>query len=508
MKRKVILMILDGWGNAPVSEANAVVPQNAPYVFGLMKNYPVCELLTSGENVGLPEGQMGNSEVGHLNIGAGRIVYQELALINKAIKEKTLDKNPVMNQAFDYALKNNKPLHLMGLVSDGGVHSHIHHLIRLCELAAEKGLKKIFIHAFLDGRDTDPKSGIHFIKELIDRTGQTGAQIASIIGRYYAMDRDKRWERVKQAYDLLVHGKGESFSSPIQAIENSYKDRVTDEFVKPKVMVNDGKPVALIQQGDAVLCFNFRTDRCREITQALTQQNMPEYGMQTLTLHYVTMTRYDDKFKDVHVIFEKDNLQNTLGEVLSKKGITQLRIAETEKYPHVTFFFSGGREEVFPGEDRALVASPKVATYDLQPEMSAPEVTARMLAAIKSEKYDFICLNFANPDMVGHTGVKAAIIKAIQTVDSCVKEIVECGLDYNYTFLITADHGNAEKMINQDGSPNTAHTTNPVPCILVDKSTGGMKLKNGILADLAPSILQLLNVPLPAEMTGKTLLIS
>lgn len=508
MKRKVILMILDGWGNAPVSEANAVVPANAPYVFGLMKNYPVSELLTSGEYVGLPDGQMGNSEVGHLNIGAGRIVYQELALINKAIKEKTIDKNPVLNQAFDYALKNNKPLHLIGLVSDGGVHSHIQHLIRLCELAAEKGLKKIFIHAFLDGRDTDPKSGLRFLKDLMGRTRQTGAQIASVIGRYYAMDRDKRWERVKQAYDLLVIGKGEFFSSPIQAIENSYSNGVTDEFVKPKVMVMDGKPVAVIKPGDAVLCFNFRTDRCREITQALTQQNMPEHGMQTLPLHYVTMTRYDDKFRNVQVIFEKDNLQNTLGEVLSKAGLTQLRIAETEKYPHVTFFFSGGREEVFPGEDRALIASPKVATYDLQPEMSAPEVTDRMLTAMKSEKYDFICLNFANPDMVGHTGVKAAIIKAIQTVDSCVKKIVECGLEYHYTFLITADHGNAEKMMNEDGSPNTAHTTNPVPCILVDKNSGEFKLKNGILADLAPSILQLLNVPIPTEMTGKTLLIS
>lgn len=508
MKRKVVLMILDGWGNAPVSSANAVVPDNAPFVFSLMKNYPVCELLTSGENVGLPDGQMGNSEVGHLNIGAGRIVYQELALINKAIKEKTLDKNTVLNQTFDYALRNNKPLHLMGLVSDGGVHSHIHHLIRLCELASAKGLKKIFIHAFLDGRDTDPKAGVLYLKELMDKTNSTGAHIASVIGRYYAMDRDKRWERVKQAYDLLVHGKGESFSSPIEAIQNSYEGGVTDEFVKPKVMVKNGKPVAVIQPDDAVLCFNFRTDRCREITHALTQQNMPEFGMQTLPLHYVTMTRYDDKFSNVNVIFEKDNLKNTLGEVLSNTGLTQLRIAETEKYPHVTFFFSGGREEIFPGEDRALIASPKVATYDLQPEMSAHEVTQKMITALKTEKYDFICLNFANPDMVGHTGIKAAIIKAIQTVDSCVKEIVECGLQHNYTFLITADHGNAEKMMNEDGSPNTAHTTNPVPCILVDRSPEGMKLKNGILADLAPSILHLLNVPLPEEMTGKTLLIS
>ncbi|MBL7928749.1 MAG: 2,3-bisphosphoglycerate-independent phosphoglycerate mutase [Bacteroidia bacterium] len=508
MKRKVILMILDGWGNAPVSEANAVVPANAPYVFGLMKNYPVCELLTSGENVGLPDGQMGNSEVGHLNIGAGRIVYQELALIHKAIKEKTLDKNPVLNQTFHYALENNKPLHLMGLVSDGGVHSHINHLIRLCEQAAEKGLNKIFIHAFLDGRDTDPKSGLTYINDLIEKTNKTGARIASVIGRYYAMDRDKRWERVKEAYDLLVHGAGESFYSPIEAVEHSYQIGITDEFVKPKVIIQDGKPVAVIKPGDAVLCFNFRTDRCREITQVLTQQDMPEHGMRIIPLHYVTMTRYDDKFKNVNVIFEKDNLQNTLGEVISKAGLTQLRIAETEKYPHVTFFFSGGREEVFPGEDRALIASPKVATYDLQPEMSAPEVTAKMLAAIKSEKYDFICLNFANPDMVGHTGVRSAIIKAIQTVDSCVKKILECGLEQDYTFLITADHGNAEKMMNKDGSPNTAHTTNPVPCILVNRKPCSLNLKNGILADLAPSILQLLNVPVPVEMTGKTLLIS
>lgn len=508
MKRKVVLMILDGWGNAPVSEANAVVPENAPYVFGLMKQYPVSELLTSGENVGLPKGQMGNSEVGHLNIGAGRIVYQELALINKAIKEKSLDINPVLNQTFEYALVNNKPLHMMGLVSDGGVHSHINHLIRLCELAAEKGLKKIFIHAFLDGRDTDPKNGIKYLKELIERTNHTGAKIASLIGRYYAMDRDKRWERVKQAYDLLVNGKGEPYSSPIKAIEESYQNGVTDEFIKPKVMVYDGNPVATIKSGDAVLCFNFRTDRCREITQMLTQQEMTEQGTHILPLHYVTMTRYDDSFRNVNVIFEKDNLKNTLGEVLADAGLTQLRIAETEKYPHVTFFFSGGREDVFPGEDRSLIASPKVATYDLHPEMSAYEVTDKMTAALKSEKYDFICLNFANPDMVGHTGVKSAIIKAIQAVDSCVQKIIECGLQLNYTFLITADHGNAEKMINADGSPNTAHTTNPVPCILVTDNLEGMKMRNGILADLAPSILQLLQVSAPSEMTGKTLLIS
>lgn len=504
----MILMILDGWGNAPVSEANAIVPENAPFVFGLIKKYPVCQLLTSGVNVGLPDGQMGNSEVGHLNIGAGRIVYQELALINKAIKEKTLDNNTVLNQTFDYALKNNKPFHLIGLVSDGGVHSHLNHLIRLCELAAGKGLTKIFIHAFLDGRDTDPKSGIGFLKEVIEKTKNTGAQIASVIGRYYAMDRDKRWERVKQAYDLLVYGKGEYFSSPLEAVENSYQKGITDEFVTPKVIVKDGGLFAVIQPEDAVLCFNFRTDRCREITQVLTQQDMPEHGMQTIPLHYVTMTRYDDRFKNIQVIFEKDNLQNTLGEALSKAGLKQLRIAETEKYPHVTFFFSGGREEVFSGEERNLIPSPKVATYDLQPEMSAFEVTEKMVAAIKAEKFDFICLNFANPDMVGHTGVKPAIIKAIQTVDTCVSRIVECGLNHHYTFLITADHGNAEKMINEDGSPNTSHTTNPVPCILAANTISGLKLRDGILADLAPTILQLLDVPCPKEMTGKTLLIS
>jgi 2,3-bisphosphoglycerate-independent phosphoglycerate mutase len=508
MKRKVVLMILDGWGNAPVSEANAVVPANAPCVFGLMKQYPVCELLTSGLHVGLPEGQMGNSEVGHLNIGAGRIVYQELALINKAIKEKTLDYNPVLNQTFEYALKNDKPLHLMGLVSDGGVHSHINHLIRLCELASEKSLKNIFIHAFLDGRDTDPQSGKAFLKELMEKTRATGSRIATVIGRYYAMDRDKRWERVQQAYDLLVNGKGEPFNSPVEAVEHSYKNGITDEFVKPLIMVDKDCPVALIRPGDAVLCFNFRTDRCREITQVLTQTDRPDYGMQTLPLHYVTMTRYDDRFKNVHVIFEKDNLLNTLGEVLSSAGLTQLRIAETEKYPHVTFFFSGGREEVFAGEDRLLISSPKVATYDLQPEMSAQEVTQKMIMALKEEKYDFICLNFANPDMVGHTGVKQAIIRAIKTVDDCVNQIVQAGLERNYTFLITADHGNAEKMMNEDGSPNTAHTTNPVPCILVGETAPYQALRNGILADLAPTILQLLNVPQPPEMTGKTLLVS
>jgi 2,3-bisphosphoglycerate-independent phosphoglycerate mutase len=508
MRRKVVLMILDGWGNAPASEANAIVPENAPFVFSLMKQYPVCELLTSGENVGLPEGQMGNSEVGHLNIGAGRIVYQELALINKSIKEKNLDHNPVLLQTFDYALKNNKPLHLMGLVSDGGVHSHISHLIKLCELAAENGLTKIFIHAFLDGRDTDPKSGAGFMKELMTKTKHTGARVATVIGRYYAMDRDKRWERIKKAYDLLVHGKGEKSDSPVQAIEHSYQNGITDEFVTPQVIVNDGKPVAMIKPGDAVICFNFRTDRCREITQVLTQQEMPEFHMYPLPLYYVTLTRYDDRFENIKVIFEKQNLQKTLGEVLSMEGYTQLRIAETEKYPHVTFFFSGGREEIFPGEERILVPSPKVATYDLQPEMSAPEVTHRMLEVLKSAKFDFICLNFANPDMVGHTGVKTAIIKAIQTVDQCVKEIFKSGLQNGYTFLITADHGNAEKMMNDDGSPNTAHTTNPVPCILAGNHVHDFKLRNGILADLAPTILQLLNIPCPKEMTGKTLLIS
>ncbi len=506
--RKVVLMILDGWGKAPPSPANAVVPAHAPFVFDLIHRYPNCELLTSGEHVGLPEGQMGNSEVGHLNIGAGRIVYQELALINKAIREKTIDCNAVLNELFTYAKQQAKALHFIGLVSDGGVHSHLNHLVRLCELAAQSGIKKIFIHAFLDGRDTDPQGGLNYLEEVIARTRATGALIASLIGRYYAMDRDKRWERTRQAYDLLVSGKGEQFSSAIEALQDSYRRGITDEFVTPKVIIGDGRPLTVIQPGDAVLCFNFRTDRCRQITQVLTQQALPAFGMHPLPLHYVTMTRYDDQFENVKVIFEKENLVNTLGEVISQAGLKQLRIAETEKYPHVTFFFSGGREETFPGEDRILIPSPKVATYDLQPEMSAPQVKQKMIEALHLGQYDFICINFANPDMVGHTGVPDAIIQAIRTVDSCVKEIVETGLARNYCLLITADHGNAEKMFNEDGSPHTAHTTNPVPCILVDNHAASFRLRNGILADLAPTVLQCMGLRCPEEMTGKSLLIS
>ncbi|MCC6383603.1 MAG: 2,3-bisphosphoglycerate-independent phosphoglycerate mutase [Bacteroidia bacterium] len=508
MNKKVVLMILDGWGIAPFSAVNAIVPENAPFVFNLLNKYPNCQLVTSGEHVGLPEGQMGNSEVGHLNIGAGRIVYQELALINKAVRERTIDLNPVLNQTFDYAVKNHKALHLIGLVSDGGVHSHAQHLVHLCRLAAEKGLKKIFIHAFTDGRDTDPHSGINFLKTVIDKTTGTGAKVASVIGRYYAMDRDKRWERIKVAYDLLTNGNGEAFEDVLAAVNASYKKGVTDEFIKPVTIVEHSRPVAVIQPGDAVICFNFRTDRCREITHVLTQENMPEFTMHKLPLHFVTMTRYDNTFKNVEVIFEKADLTNTLGEVLANSGKRQLRMAETEKYPHVTFFFSGGREKEFIGEKRILIASPKVATYDLQPEMSAVQVKQMLIEEIRKSEHDFICVNFANPDMVGHTGVPQAIIQAVKTVDSCVNEIVEEGLKHDYFFLITADHGNAEKMKNEDGSPNTAHTTNPVPCIYVSNDLQRVHIKNGILADLAPTILKLMGIAIPAEMTGNSLIIT
>lgn len=503
--KKVVLIIMDGWGEAPDSKANAISQARTPFINSLYKNYLHSQLLTSGENVGLPNGQMGNSEVGHLNIGAGRVVYQELALINKAVREKTIDKNKTLQDAFDYAKNKNCKLHFIGLVSDGGVHSHMNHLIHMCKLAGEHELKKVFIHAFTDGRDTDPKSGIDFLKTLQDQIKP--AQIASVVGRYYAMDRDKRWERIKLAYDLLVHGKGKHSFDILKNIKESYNENVTDEFIKPIVRVDkNNKPIAMIEEGDAVICFNFRTDRCREITTVLTQKDMPENGMQKLNLYYVTLTRYDDTYKNVHVVFEKDNLVNTLGEVLSAGGKKQLRISETEKYPHVTFFFSGGREEVFDGEKRILIPSPKVATYDLKPSMSAIEVKDALIAELKKEEHDFVCVNFANPDMVGHTGVFKAVVEAVETVDICVKEIVESGLLHGYAFLITADHGNADMVINSNGSPNTAHTTNPVPLLFVNKNNSGKKLLNGILADLAPTILFLMSIPAPPEMTGKNLL--
>jgi 2,3-bisphosphoglycerate-independent phosphoglycerate mutase len=504
--RKVVLIIMDGWAEAPPGNSNAISQARKPFIDSLYRDYSHCRLLTSGEFVGLPEGQMGNSEVGHLNIGAGRVVYQELALINKAIRERIINQNTVLLDTFGYCRKNGKDLHLMGLVSDGGVHSHINHLVHLCHMASEAGLKRIFIHAFTDGRDTDPKSGLGFLRQLESRTSASGARIASVVGRYYAMDRDKRWERVKIAYDLLVRGMGISGDSVSAAIQSSYDAGITDEFIKPVSLTENGSPVAVIKPDDAVICFNFRTDRCREITHVLTQTDMPEAEMNRLPLHYVTMTRYDQTFRNVHVVYEKDNLRDTLGEVISKAGLKQIRIAETEKYPHVTFFFSGGREEVFPGERRIMIHSPKVATYDLKPSMSAFEVRDALVKELENGTADFVCLNFANADMVGHTGVFHAAIEAVETVDACVADVVRAGLDNGYAYLITADHGNADMMVNDDGTPNTAHTTNPVPCFYVDKENTGMEIHDGILADLAPTVLEIMGLKVPSAMTGRSLI--
>ncbi len=506
MSKKLALIILDGWGQAPNVKSNAIANSKTPFVDSLYKNYPHAQLLTSGENVGLPDGQMGNSEVGHMNIGAGRIVWQELARINNEIKEHLIDTNPVLLAAFEYARVNNKPLHLMGLVSDGGVHSHINHLKRLCELAEEHGITNVFVHAFMDGRDTDPKSGIIFIKDLQQHFAekQLNTEIATVCGRYYAMDRDKRWERVKLAYDMLVHSKGDFYQNVFDAVEHSYSMGVTDEFIKPIVITDDdNQPLAKIEKQDCVICFNFRTDRCREITHVLTQRDMPEHEMKALPLYYVTMTRYDEKFEDIHVMYEKDNLIKTLGEVLAANGKSQVRIAETEKYPHVTFFFSGGREASFECEKRIMIPSPKVATYDLKPSMSAFEVKDAIIAEINKDVPDFICLNFANTDMVGHTGVYPAVVEAVETVDQCLSEVVEAGLKKGYSFVIIADHGNADYMINDDGTPNTAHSLNPVPVFIIDKDY--KKVSNGILADVAPTILKMMDVPVPTEFSGKVL---
>lgn len=506
MSKKVILVIMDGWGLGKIPSADAIKQANVPFVNSLYGQYPNTTLVTCGEEVGLPEGQMGNSEVGHLNLGAGRIVYQELQRINVAVKTGELATNTKFLDSIEYAKSNQKALHLIGLVSDGGVHSHINHLKAICDLCKSNGLSKVFIHVFTDGRDTDPKSGLGFVKDLEAHLKQSVGAIATVSGRYYAMDRDKRWERVKLAYDCLVKGEGPTATDAISAIENAYAGGITDEFILPTVITkSDHQPIATIQEDDAVICYNFRTDRCREITEVLTQQPFHEFGMAPLKLHYTTMTMYDQKFKNVHVIFENDNLTNTLGAVLEANGKKQIRIAETEKYPHVTFFFSGGREDPYIGEKRIMVPSPKVATYDLQPEMSAIEITDKLIPEIESSSADFICLNYANTDMVGHTGVFSAAIKAAETVDSCVNRVVTAGLANGYTIFLTADHGNADFMINEDGSPNTAHTLNPVPFFIIDKEWRGT-IRSGKLGDLAPTILTVMGLPIPKEMNGNVLI--
>jgi 2,3-bisphosphoglycerate-independent phosphoglycerate mutase len=506
MSKKVILVIMDGWGLGKVKAADAIQNAHVPFVSSLYSKYPNTTLVTCGEDVGLPEGQMGNSEVGHLNLGAGRIVYQELQRINVAIRTGEFAANPVLLESIRFAKANDKPLHLLGLVSDGGVHSHLTHIKAICDVCKSEGLTEVYIHAFTDGRDTDPKSGLGFMTDLQKHLNNSVGKIATVSGRYYAMDRDKRWERVKLAYDCLVNGVGPKATDALAAIEQSYAAGITDEFIKPTVVVNEAQqPLALIKDGDVAICFNFRTDRCREITEVLTQSDNAEFAMKKLDLHYTTMTMYDHKFKNVHVIFENDNLVNTLGEVLAANNKKQIRIAETEKYPHVTFFFSGGREEVFPGESRIMVPSPKVATYDLQPEMSAREITDKLIPEIENESADFICLNYANTDMVGHTGVFSAAITAAQTVDACVNRVVTAGLEHGYTIFLTADHGNADYMINEDGTPNTAHTLNLVPFFIIDKEWKGT-VKNGKLGDLAPTILTVMGLPIPKEMSGNVLI--
>ena len=503
MNKKVILMILDGWGTSPDPKVSAIDHADTPFIDSLYTKYPNASLRTDGLHVGLPEGQMGNSEVGHMNLGAGRIVYQDLAKINLAVKNKTLHEEQVLQDAFKYAKTNNKNVHFLGLVSDGGVHSHINHLFGL--LDAAKDLDNVFVHAFTDGRDVDPKSGYGFISELEEHLAQSNAQLATVTGRYYAMDRDKRWERIKLAYDALVNGVGESSKNVLRSIQNSYDNDITDEFIKPIVLQNESdNPITKIEDDDVIIFFNFRTDRGRQLTDALSQTNFHEYNMHKLNLHYVTMTNYDETFKNINVIYNKNNLIETLGEVLEAHDKTQIRIAETEKYPHVTFFFSGGREAPFKGETRLLRNSPKVATYDLKPEMSAYELTDALIPELKKGTVDFVCLNFANGDMVGHTGVMEAAIKACEVVDECAKTIIETGLENGYTTLLIADHGNCETMINPDGTPHTAHTTNPVPIIVIDNDL--KTIKDGILGDIAPTILHLLDVEKPSAMTQNSLI--
>lgn len=498
-------MILDGWGKSPDPKVSAIDHANTPFIDELYNQYPNASLRTDGLHVGLPEGQMGNSEVGHMNLGAGRIVYQDLVKINLAVKNNTLKDETVLKEAFEYAKTNQKPVHFLGLVSDGGVHSHINHLFGLIDAANDYGVQESFVHAFTDGRDVDPKSGFGFITELQERIEKTNTKLASVTGRYYAMDRDKRWERIKLAYDVLVNGLGEHSKKPTETIKTSYNNDVTDEFIKPIVCTNDNnKPLATIKDGDVVIFFNFRTDRGRELTEALSQKDFHEQNMHKLDLHYVTLTNYDESFNNINVVFNKDNLKDTLGEVLEKYNKKQIRIAETEKYPHVTFFFSGGRETEFKGEKRILRNSPKVATYDLKPEMSAYELRDALIPELQNEEVDFVCLNFANGDMVGHTGVMAAAIQACEAVDECVKDVVTTALEHNYTTLLIADHGNCETMINPDGSPHTAHTTNPVPIILIDKDL--IHINNGILGNLAPTILKLMGIEQPKAMTQQSLI--
>jgi len=504
--KKVILIIMDGWGLGKVASSDAIQHAKTPFVSSLYSKYPNTTLVTCGEDVGLPDGQMGNSEVGHLNLGAGRIVYQELQRINVAVRDGSFAKNEHLLASIQYAKTNNTALHLLGLVSDGGVHSHTSHLKAICDVCKQQGLEKVYIHAFTDGRDTDPKSGLGFVKSLEEHLKTSAGKIASVSGRYYAMDRDKRWERVKLAYDAMVKAAGPTATDALAAIEQSYSADVTDEFIKPTVIVDEAnQPIATIKDGDAAICFNFRTDRCREITHVLTQEDHADLGMHTLKLYYTTMTDYDKSFKNVHVIFETDNLINTLGEVLAANGKKQIRIAETEKYPHVTFFFNGGREVPFEGETRIMAQSPKVATYDLQPEMSAKELTDKLVPEIENETADFICLNYANADMVGHTGVWDAVIKAVETVDTCVDRVVTAALAHGYTIFLTADHGNADYLINEDGSPNTAHTLNFVPFFIIDKEWKA-EVKPGKLGDLAPTILTVMGLPIPKEMTGNVLI--
>ncbi len=504
MANKVLLMILDGWGNGRHDRADVISTVHPAYISAMTERYPHAQLRTDGENVGLPDGQMGNSEVGHLNIGAGRVVYQDLVKINRACRDNSILKNPEVVRAFDYARQNGAGVHFMGLTSDGGVHSSLEHLFKLCDIAAEYKIDRTFVHCFMDGRDTDPRSGKGFIEQLEKHLAASTGKIATVVGRYYAMDRDKRWERVKVAYDALVEGIGEHATDMAAAVQKSYDADVTDEFIKPVVRVDEaGNPVGTIRPNDVVVFFNYRNDRAKELSIVLTQQNMPEAGMHTLPLYYCCMTPYDAKVTGLHILFDKENVPDTIGEWVSKQGLRQLRIAETEKYAHVTFFLNGGREETFEGEERILVASPKVATYDLQPEMSAPEVADKLAAALDEQKFDFICLNFANGDMVGHTGIYDAIVKAVKAVDGCVEKVVEAAKRNGYEVVQIADHGNADNAVNPDGTPNTAHSLNPVPIVVVSDRVKAVH--DGILADVAPTVLALMGVPQPAGMTGRSL---